>query len=104
MLWYDIIGIIGSVLLSIQNFPQIYLIYQKKNMDEISSLFLFIGVIASTLLLFTAIKYGIMPFIVANIVCLVTIIILSCQKVYYTVKNIEKIVESKIIEGNEVNV
>ena len=34
MLWYDIIGIVGSVLLSIQNFPQIYLIYQKKNIYQ----------------------------------------------------------------------
>ena len=87
---YDVIGIIGAILLSIQNLPQIYLIYQKKNMDEISSIFLCIGLIASTLLLVTSIHYGILSFLIVNIVCLFTLSILSIQKIYYSNKKLEK--------------
>ena len=84
--FYDTIGIVGAILISLQNLPQIYLIYQKKNMDEISSLFLCIGLVASMLLLLTSIHYGILPFLIVNAVCFFTISILSMQKVYYSRK------------------
>ena len=91
---FDYIGLVGAILLAIQNLPQIYLLYKKKSTEEISWAFLLIGLVAASLLASSAYKHNVLTFIIANTVCLFTMTIIFFQKIFY--ENVFFTISSKI--------
>ncbi len=65
---YNILGIIGAVILGFRMIPQIYLVIKNNNSENISIFFVILEIIASVLLGICAYEYPIknLPFLIAN--------------------------------------
>ena len=94
----DIFGYITTFLIVIRLCPQIVKIFKTKKTNDISLLFLFIGIISK----FTALTYGILiyqwPMIIKTILTSIQLIIILIAKLYYDNKN-----KKKLINNNELN-
>ena len=65
---YNILGIIGAVILGFRMIPQIYLVIKNNDSENISIFFVYLEIIASVLLGICAYEYPIknLPFLIAN--------------------------------------
>ena len=65
---YNILGIIGAVILGFRMIPQIYLVIKNNDSENISTFFVILEIIASILLGICAYEYPIknLPFLIAN--------------------------------------
>lgn len=65
---YNILGIIGAVILGFRMIPQIYLVIKNNDSENISIFFVILEIIASVLLGICAYEYPIknLPFLIAN--------------------------------------
>ena len=65
---YNILGIIGAVILGFRMTPQIYLVIKNNDSENISIFFVYLEIIASVLLGICAYEYPIknLPFLIAN--------------------------------------
>ena len=65
---YNIIGIIGAIILGFRMIPQIYLVIKNNDSENISIFFVILEIIASILLGICAYEFPIknLPFLIAN--------------------------------------
>jgi uncharacterized protein with PQ loop repeat len=65
---YNILGIIGAIVLGFRMIPQIYLIIKNNNSENISYIFIILEIIASILLGICAYEFPLknFPFLIAN--------------------------------------
>jgi uncharacterized protein with PQ loop repeat len=63
---YDIVGYLGTFLITINLIPQIYLIYKTKNVENISIYFIVIGLMSGIVMGTYGILIKKIPVIIAN--------------------------------------
>ena len=77
---YEIVGYIAGILCAVQNIPQIYKLYKTKSSNDISVIFLYIGILSGILwIIFSAheknipvLLFGIFEVILLSIVLFLT--------------------------------
>lgn len=73
----EIIGVLGSCIVAISFIPQTYKIIKNNDVHSISSSFIMINILSSSLLIYYGVYYFIIPMMIANLsVCFNNIIIL----------------------------
>ena len=82
---YNILGIIGAVILGFRMIPQIYIVIKNNNSENISIFFVILEIIASVLLGICAYEYPIknLPFLIANSFSFIlssVLLIVVCKK------------------------
>ena len=86
---FKIIGYLGSIMLGILLIPQVFTTYKTKQVEGISSLFLYFELVTVTLWIIYGIGFIIednidgLPIIIANTSLLINVIILLIMKYIY---------------------
>ena len=86
---FEILAYIGICIVSINLFPQIYLIVKNKNADSVSYLTYIMNIFSSLLLIVYACVYDLMPILVGNIMIAITSFIIIILKYKYSLLEIE---------------
>ena len=86
---FEILAYIGISIVSINLFPQIYLIVKNKNADSVSYLTYIMNIFSSLLLIVYACFYDLMPILVGNMMVAITSFIIIILKYKYSLLEIE---------------
>jgi uncharacterized protein with PQ loop repeat len=84
---FEILAYIGISIVSINLFPQIYLIVKNKNADSVSYLTYIMNIFSSILLIVYACVYDLMPILVGNMMVAITSFIIIILKYKYSIIN-----------------
>ena len=97
----NILGLIGSIGISVMLIPQIYKVYKTKISEGLSYLFLFINIFSGILMLIYGIYYYLLPVMLINSCVLLSICILIYLK--YTIENFKKFNNHCIIDDDNIS-
>jgi len=97
----NILGLIGSIGISVMLIPQIYKVYKTKISEGFSYLFLFINIFSGILMLIYGIYYYLLPVMLINSCVLLSICILIYLK--YTIENFKKFNNHCIIDDDNIS-
>jgi len=81
---YEILAYIAICIVSINLFPQIFLIIKNKNADSVSYLTYIMNMISSILLIIYAFDFNLIPILVGNVMILVTSFTILLLKYRYS--------------------
>ena len=81
---FEIVGFIGVCIVSINLFPQIFLIIQNQNADSVSYLTYVLNVVSSFLLIFYAFNFNLIPILVGNIMIFFASVVIIILKYKYS--------------------
>ena len=84
-LLFTIIGYIGSSFLTIMMIPQVYISYKTKKIKDISFLFVFFNIMATTCLIPYSLHFKLYPVLIANLsvgICNLLLVILKIHISY----------------------
>jgi uncharacterized protein with PQ loop repeat len=84
---YEILAYIGICIVSINLFPQIFLIIKNQNADSVSYLTYALNMISSFLLIIYALHFNLIPILVGNIMIFITSFSIIILKFKYEVCN-----------------
>jgi len=84
---FDIIGYIAGILCAIQNIPQIYKLYKTKSGNDISKIFLYIGIISGILWIIFSVNEGNLPVLLFGICEVILLSIILTMVFKYNKKN-----------------
>jgi uncharacterized protein with PQ loop repeat len=81
---YNILAYAGISIVSINLFPQIFLIINNKNADSVSYVTYIMNVISSLLLIIYAFNYELLPILIGNIMIFLTSLVIIVLKYNYS--------------------
>ena len=81
---YEILAYIGICILSINLFPQIFLIVKNKNADSVSYLTYIMNIVSSLLLIIYEFYYNLTPILIGNIMIVISSFIIIILKYKYS--------------------